>query len=194
MKFSYKSRRSSANSVQQSRSNSVRSENRLTSKQAELTSSFQKHVIQAEDNNKEERDDLVLPLNHSNRSHHHITKRRHSEYGRFLTPGKEKLQQFQNNNHSIDKDVSDENENIDNIQNIEQPQENDDDVQSDSRKSPSQSVPRRRAVDTSDLRSCALVQSKLKTHRSSWKSIDGMPLWVINCLNSFESFLFTKIL
>ena len=40
-------------------------------------------------------------------------------------------------------------------------------------RSPVQAIARRRAVDTSDLRSCALVQSKLKSHRSSWKSIDG---------------------
>ena len=50
------------------------------------------------------------------------------------------------------------------------------DEKSEDKKSPSQGAPRRRAVDTSDLRSCALVQTKLKTHRSSWKSIDGTPL------------------
>lgn len=131
---------------------------------------------------KEERDQLsslVSPTENKSSFPSKKHTRRLSEYGRFLTPGDSGLQRHDNdgddghlNSASVYDESDVETEKVKEITDVTEELEQTE----DGKKSPSQGVPRRRAVDTSDLRSCALVQSKLKTHRCSWKSIDGTPL------------------
>ncbi|ESO09532.1 hypothetical protein HELRODRAFT_168529 [Helobdella robusta] len=112
--------------------------------------------------------------------------RRHSEYGRFLSPD---VPSFSRAGSVRSRDSGElnvgssclEEDRVlteeDGEEEEEESEANDEsEKKTEGERSPVQTVGRRRAVNTSDLRSCALVQSKLKSHRNSWKSIDGTPL------------------